>query len=260
MLKCSLKQRLETLYAKYNAPEHIHPDPLEFVVQFPDKGNREIAGLFAACLAYGRVRTILKSVATVLAPMEGRPREFILTHGPEDFDTIYRQFSHRFTKGGDISALARGVREVLMAHGSLERCFQNHDPTDADTILPALKGFTDELRRNAGHSLSFLLPDPEKGSALKRLNLFLRWMVRHDRVDPGGWDTISPGKLLVPLDTHIHAFALRQGLTRRKHADLMATLEVTEKFKVLTPQDPVKYDFALTRLGILERDPWPFEL
>ena len=254
MSRSLLKESLEALYERFNAPEHIHPDPLEFVVRFPDRRDREIVALIASSLAYGRVQTILKSVSTILAPMEERPRDFILSHTPGDFEKIYRNFVHRFTKEKDIAHLMRGIREVFKTHGSLYHCFQRHNSPDADTILLALKGFTDDLRQAAGHPLSFLLPDPEKGSALKRLNLFFRWMVRHDRVDPGGWDKISPARLLVPLDTHIYAFASRHGLTRRKSADLKTVLEITEKFKALNPEDPVKYDFALTRVGILGLD------
>ncbi|MCD6487215.1 MAG: TIGR02757 family protein, partial [Syntrophobacterales bacterium] len=95
-----------------------------------------------------------------------------------------------------------------------------------------------------------LLPSPAKGSACKRLNLFLRWMVRHDDVDPGGWDDISSSKLIIPLDTHMHRICLALGITKRKQADMKTALEITRSFQVMAPHDPVRYDFALTRLGI----------
>ncbi len=98
--------------------------------------------------------------------------------------------------------------------------------------------------------MTMLLPSPGKGSACKRLNLFLRWMVRSDDVDPGGWSGVDAGKLIVPLDTHMHRMGLEVGLTRRKQADMQAALEVTRAFRTIAPEDPVRYDFALTRLGI----------
>lgn len=249
-----LKESLEALYERFNDPSHIHPDPLEFVVMFPDTRDREIVALLAACLAYGRVQTILKSVSAILTSIDGTPYDFVISQSPSEFGKIYRNFTHRFTKGRDIAHLMQGIKGILETHGSLYRCFLYHDRPEAETILPPLTGFVEELRRAAGAALPFLLPDPEKGSALKRQNLFLRWMVRKDRVDPGGWDEVAPTKLLYPLDTHIYTFALRAGLTRRKSADLKTALEITEKFRKLNPQDPVKYDFALTRVGILKLD------
>ncbi len=251
MSSSRLKESLEDLYQQFNNPSRIHPDPLEFVVTYQNVKDREIVALIAACLAYGRVQAILKSVSSLLAPMEGRPRNFLASHTPGDFTEIYRNFVHRFTKGRDVARLLSGMKNVIEIHGSLYRCFLRHDRPEAQTILPGLTGFVGELRRAAGAPLPFLLPDPEKGSALKRLNLFLRWMVRRDRVDPGGWNAISPTRLLYPLDTHIYAFARRVGFTRRKSADLKATLEISARFRKLNPKDPVKYDFALARVGIL---------
>ncbi len=258
MSSSRLRESLDVLYHRFNDPSQIHPDPLEFVVTYRDMKDREIVALLAACLAYGRVQTILKSVSSLLAPMEGRPRNFFASQTPGDFTEIYRSFVHRFTKGRDMARLLSGMKNVIEIHGSLYRCFLCHDRPEAQTILPGLTGFVGELRRAAGHSLPFLLPDPGKGSALKRLNLFLRWMVRNDRIDPGGWDAVSPARLLYPLDTHIYAFARRVGFTRRKSADLKAVLEITARFRKLNPMDPVKYDFALARVGILGFDnPFP---
>ncbi len=260
MPSLSRKAAFEALYTRFNDPAWIHPDPLEFVVHYLRLHDREIVALVAACLAYGRVQTILKSVSTVLAPMEGRPRDFIDTHAAGDFAKIYHGFVHRFTKGSQIARLMIGIKKVLESHGSLYDCFLHRDTPGAETILPALEGFVHELEGAAGCPFPFLLPDPAKGSALKRLNLFLRWMVRRDRIDPGGWDAVSPARLIYPLDTHIHAAARSLGFTRRKSADLKTALEITGRFRAVNPDDPVKYDFALARVGILKVDSKSYDI
>jgi uncharacterized protein (TIGR02757 family) len=136
----------------------------------------------------------------------------------------------------------------LRDHGSLEACFLAHEPIDAETTLPGLTGFTRELRR--GREPDSLLSAPEKGSACKRLHLYLRWMARRDDVDPGCWTRLRPELLVVPLDTHMHRAARALRLTRRKQPNLAAALDVTAAFRRMNPTDPLKYDFALTRLGI----------
>ncbi len=248
----SLHKTLESLYTRFNDPAFIHPDPLEHVVRFSDRKDQEIVGLIAACLAYGRVQTIQRSVATVLAPMESSPHAFILSHSYRDFQALYGngRFVHRFTRGEELACFLSAIQQVLREFGSLKACFLACDRPGDPTYLHALNGFVTFLRNAVQPPPSSLLPDPAKGSAMKRLHLFLRWMVRHDRVDPGTWLNLSPARLLVPLDTHMHAFGKTYGLTRRKSADLKAALEITMVFRELHPPDPVKYDFALTRLGI----------
>jgi len=250
----SLKESLEALYRQFNTPARIHPDPLELVRRYPDSRDREIAGLTAACLAYGRVQTILKSVASVLAPMGESPRDFIISHTLKDFMEIYSGFVHRFTRGEEVAYFLKAMRQALLNHGTLKDCFLAYYRPGDPNLHSALTGFILALRSGVSQPPFSLLSDPRKGSAMKRLNLFLRWMVRHDRVDPGGWDEIPTGKLIFPLDTHIHAFGLRYNLTKKKNANLKAALEITEAFKALSPRDPVKYDFAISHLGILGFD------
>jgi uncharacterized protein (TIGR02757 family) len=244
------RETLEQLYVQYNRREYIHPDPLEFVHLYPAPLDREVVGMLASALAYGRVRQILKSVSEVLHRMGESPSEFVLTQSQNRTQKILKDFRHRFTGGDQLAALLGGIKRVIERYGSLEACFVAHcEPQDA-TILPALTAFVRELRANAPDDMTMLLPSPGKGSACKRLNLFLRWMVRSDDVDPGGWSGVEAGKLIVPLDTHMHRMGLEAGLTRRKQADMQAALEVTRAFRTIAPEDPVRYDFALTRLGI----------
>lgn len=250
MGKDSLKARCEALYAQYNHPGLIHPDPLEIVRAFPAKADREIAALIASSLAYGRVRIILKSTQTVLRHMNPSLKTFVMTGSYPQFKSIFKGFRHRFTSAEDIAALMAGIQHALQAYGSLEACFTAHDVPAAPTILPGLQGLLHTLRNTTGQIPASLLPDPEKGSAMKRANLFMRWMVRHDAVDPGGWDGVSPARLIIPLDTHIFRVSRALGLTERKAADLKTALEITRALRDICPEDPIRYDFALSRPGI----------
>ncbi|MDR2176206.1 MAG: TIGR02757 family protein [Synergistaceae bacterium] len=255
---------LEGLYLVYNRRELVNPDPLAFLYEYDDPLDREIAGLVASCLAYGRVAQILKSVGKVLSPLGRRPHRFLLRGRlPEG---LFGDFRHRFTTGKQVRELLIRVSEVLRSHGSLE-AFMKQCARDGD-FLEALNLFSRELspskesfpseeaplregRSARGSAGGFsLLAAPENGSACKRLALYLKWMVRRDEVDPGGWTVFSPRDLLVPTDTHMHGIALRLGLTARKQADLKTALEITRAFARFCPEDPARYDFALTRFGI----------
>lgn len=244
------RDTLEGLYASYNRREFIHPDPLEFVLEYADPLDREVVGMVASSLAYGRVMQILKSVAEVLKVMGGAPSMFVSEHSLKGLQEVFKDFRHRFTTGDQVAGLLFGIRQIVGRHGSLQACFMRHGKKDSDSVLPALTAFVGELRAEIPCKMDMLLPSPEKGSASKRLNLFLRWMVRADEVDPGGWYGVPPSLLIVPLDTHMHRIGLEAGLTRRRQGDLRTALEVTRAFRRIVPEDPVRYDFALTRLGI----------
>ena len=241
---------MEKLYSVYNDRAYVHPDPLETIYQFDDLGDREIAGLIAACLAYGRVRQILKSVSFALEAITPKPFDQIKAASPKSLKKHFANFKHRFADGENISSLILGIKGVVAKHGSLYHCFLNGLKPKDETVIPALDFFVKELTKNGGADAGHLIPWPEKGSACKRLNLFLRWMVRKDRVDPGGWAEIPTSMLVIPLDTHMHRISIAMGLTHRRQASMRTALEITAAFKTISPDDPVKYDFALTRLGI----------
>lgn len=243
------RKQLDDLYARYNRREFVHPDPLEFLYNYRGPGDREVVGLIASSLAYGRVAQILKSVSLVLHRMES-PWEYVMHASADDLRNRFADFRHRFATGEELSAMLLGAKRVIERYGSMQDCFLSGLRDDDETILPALSAFAKEVINEAGGGCGHLLPSPESGSACKRLNLFLRWMVRRDDVDPGGWDGVPKSKLLIPLDTHMHRIGLSLGLTRRKQADMRTALEITEGFRRVAPEDPVRYDFALTRLGI----------
>ena len=143
-----------------------------------------------------------------------------------------------------------GINRTIERYGSIYSCFLSGLNHDDKTILPAVSFLVKELRTPHNGGCNTLLPLPEKGSACKRLNLFLRWMVRADQVDPGGWHRVNPNQLIVPLDTHMHRICTRLNMTSRKNADMCTALEITRVFGKMESTDPVRYDFALTRLGI----------
>ena len=251
MNKIRLAKLLDDIYAHYNKRSLVSPDPLQFLYEYETPADREIVALVAASLAYGRVGQILKSVEKVLREMNPSPAEFISRSAPMEFDETFSVFKHRFTTGVDLAALMKGIKTCVEEFGSLERAFlDGYSDNDAD-VAPALANFADKLCRFHTDAKSYLVPSPIRGSACKRPLLFLRWMIRRDDVDPGGWTRIPPSKLIVPLDTHMHSIAIRLGLAAKQgSANLKRARAITAKFAELAPDDPVKYDFALTRFGI----------
>jgi uncharacterized protein (TIGR02757 family) len=248
-------QALEALYRHYNHFDHIHPDPLEFVYLFDKKLDRELIAFIASALAYGRVRQILASVQSVLDALGPSPSSFLLENRHADIRKAFRLFKHRFTTGETLSNLLIALRELTLEYGSLESCFLTGFSEHDRNILPALTGLVKKLEQACGRTMQMFLPSPDGGSACKRLNLFLRWMVRSDNVDPGIWQSVPASHLIVPLDTHMHRIATAMGLTSRKQADIRCAIEITEAFSSIRPDDPVRYDFGLTRLGIKPKTP-----
>jgi uncharacterized protein (TIGR02757 family) len=249
VLPTTYKKQLGELYQRCNRREFVHPDPLEFLYRYSDIRDREIVGLVASSLAYGNVRQILKSVQTVLDRMH-RPYEYLLATSQTELVGEFRDFKHRFTTGLELATMLWGVKRVLKHYGSLNACFSAGLESRHENVIPALSNFVKELSKVFDERPRSLLPSPDLGSACKRLHLFLRWMVRTDDVDPGGWDDVPRSRLLVPVDIHMHRIALALGFTGRKQANLRTALEITAAFRTIQPEDPVRYDFCLTRLGI----------
>jgi uncharacterized protein (TIGR02757 family) len=240
------RAKLEQLYRTYNRRKYVHPDPLEFLYAYPDVRDREIVGLVASCLAYGRVAQILRSVKAVLDLLGAHPAKFVISARPAVMARKLAGFKHRFTTGGEVACLLGGVRRIVSGYGSLNACFAAGIGKGDSSLLPALDRFSREM----GCVKSYLVPSPADGSACKRLNLFLRWMVRSDAVDPGGWRGVDKRLLIVPLDTHMAKIGRMLGLTSGKSANIGMALDITAAFREVAPDDPVRYDFALTRFGI----------
>jgi len=254
-----MKKKLDCLYSQYNQRKYVHPDPLEFLYHYDDIRDREIVGLIASSLAYGKVVQILKSVSFVLNIMDNRPYEYLRSTSDGEIICHFDSFVHRFARGTHLSALLIGIKHMIADYGTLHDCFMKGYSASDENIVSALTFFSEKVIEVSGECRSLnhpfnhpghLMPCPEKGSACKRLNLYLRWMIRCDDVDPGGWQGIPASKLIIPLDTHMFRIAGQLGLTSRKQANLKAAIEITNGYKKWSPKDPVRYDFALTRFGI----------
>ena len=242
-------ESLEKLYARFNHRRFVHPDPLEFLYDYGEPEDQEIVALIASSLAYGRVQQILKSVSRVLDTV-GEPSHYVERTSRSEMRHDFLDFKHRFTTGDDMAELLFGVGRVVREHGSLGRCLAGGISPGDESVERGLSHFAQELTSHSSHGYTSLIPNPEKGSACKRLNLMLRWLVRKDEVDPGGWEFIDKSKLIIPLDVHMHRIALEHGLTARKNANMRAALEITKGYAKFSPEDPTRYDFALTRPGI----------
>jgi uncharacterized protein (TIGR02757 family) len=237
---------LETLYKELNRREYVEPDPLQFVYGYDSPADREVVAMVSACMAFGSVYQIIASVEEVLRRI-GAPARFVREAAAPDILALFGDFRYRFVGSAELAGLFSGMRRALQQFGSLGACFRaGFEPDDPD-VSGALVRYMTVLRQGSNN---YLLPAPERGSACKRLHLFLRWMIRCDGVDPGGWSGVPAAKLLTPMDTHMHRIALALGLTKRRQADLRAAQETTAAFRRFAPEDPVRYDFALTRLGI----------
>ncbi len=258
-LQINIKEALEQLHGKYNHRTFIEPDPLQFVYRYTDPADMEIVGFLSAGLAYGRVEQIEKSLTQLFGHMGKSPHAFVWDFGKAERRRL-KDFKHRFTTGQDIADLLELLQSVLSEFGSVETFFtRGYDLNDKNTIA-ALSRFCDSLLNiyaethngSVTKGLSYLLPKPAAGSACKRLNLFLRWMVRKDDVDPGLWTSIDKSKLLVPVDVHMARLSGILGFHNGKTASLSTAVKITYRFTEIEPADPVKYDFALSRIGILK--------
>jgi len=258
-LTAQIKDCLETLYARYNRREFIGSDPLQFVYEYPSPADMEVVAFLAADLAYGRVQQIQKSLADLLGRMGKSPYAFVRDFGKAEGE-ILTDFKHRFTTGRDISDLLWLLRNVFEQSGSIEKHFLLGYSEDDENIILALSKFCDSLQEKyagfhngrASRGLNYLLASPTGGSACKRLNLFLRWMVRDDDIDLGLWKSVDKAKLIVPVDVHMARLCRILSFHNGKTVSLSTALKITKKFTKIEPADPVKYDFALTRVGIIE--------
>ncbi len=246
----NIKNSLDKLYRKYNKKEYVHPDPLEFLYNYRYIRDREIAGFIASSLAYGRVAQILNSVSGVLDKMGSSPYAFLSNSTLSSLGKTCGGFKHRFAGDENLTAMLTGLKQVLDEYGSLYACFLKGVGQKDETVLKGLEFFTGKIISGCCGKPGHLIPLVTKGSACKRLNLYLRWMVRKDDVDPGGWEKIPTSMLIIPLDVHMHRISRLIGFTDRKQADMITALEITSCFRKIAPEDPVKYDFALTRFGI----------
>ena len=257
--RTAIKSVLDKLYNKYNHRDLIKPDPLQFVYRYDNPPDKEIVALLAADLAYGRVEQIQKSLTNLFGRMGESPYEFVRGFGKIERKKL-NGFKHRFNTDQDISDLLILLKKVLNQYTSIEEFFIKGCNPDDINIIPSLSKFCKSLlnmyaaehKGKQSRGLKYLLVDPANGSACKRLNLFLRWMVRNDDVDTGLWKSIDKAKLIVPIDVHMGRLCRILGFHNQKAVSLTTAIQITECFAEIEPADPVKYDFALSRIGIVE--------
>jgi uncharacterized protein (TIGR02757 family) len=252
----SIKDFLNRKVDEYNQPSFIKDDPVLVPHLFTKQQDIEIAGFFAALFAWGNRTTIIQKAKALMQLMDMAPHDFILTHKETDLKKLL-SFKHRTFTTTDLLYFIHFLRFHYSNHQSLETAFtQGFQATDP-TVEAGLNNFhhyffslDDFPARTRKHIAS-----PEKGSTCKRLNMFLRWMVRKDKkaVDFGIWENISPSQLVCPIDLHVARVARRFNLLTRKQTDWQAALQLTEYLRTLDKNDPVKYDFALFGLGVIEK-------
>jgi uncharacterized protein (TIGR02757 family) len=256
-----LRTELDRHYAAFNRAESA-TDPIDLVRPFQDPADREVAGFCAAALAFGRVGSVLASVRSLFDVMGPRPSEFVRRFEPSRDAPAFDALVHRWTRGRDLAALVLILQAMLAKSGSLESFFlEGFDPAHVD-VGPALDAFARrareiDLRPVYGRRLParpgvyYFFPCPSAGSGCKRLNLFLRWMVRRDQVDLGVWTRVPAAALVVPLDTHVIRLGRCLGLTRYASPGWRMAKAITESLRAIDPIDPVKYDFSLCHLGMM---------
>ena len=255
-----LKPELDRLAALYEDARFIEDDPISVPHAFDDPADREVIGLFAAILAWGRRATILNKMADLAERMRLRPARFVL-----DFDLLrdgprLDGFKHRTFTGGDAVALVLALQAALRQHGSIEALAASHLPAGAADAGPAIQGISETLMTSVPGTprrLQKHLARPAAGSAAKRLAMYLRWMVRPGPVDFGQWTAIRPDQLVLPLDVHTGRQARRLGLLQRTQDDWRAVRQLTDACTLLDPADPCRYDFALFGLGAYGPDGFP---
>lgn len=255
-----LKSALDRLYDDFDHAGRLS-DPVERVRPFVQPADREIVGFLAAGLAFGRVASILASIDAVLGALGPEPAAFVRDFQPARDARRFSAFVHRWTDGRDLAGVIAILAHMLRTAGSLERFFLDGDDPSSPDITGGLDAFSRRAREvdlravygSAGGSPGAhrFFARPSAGSACKRLNLFLRWMVRHDAVDLGVWTRVSPSRLVVPLDVHVIRVSRCLGLTRYASPGWRMAADITSSLRVFDPDDPVRYDFALCHVGML---------
>ena len=252
MTQNELYEFLEQKVLQYNTPQFIESDPIQIPHLFTLKEDIEIAGFLTATISWGNRKMIIQNAHRMMQLLGNTPYDFVMSHTETDLERL-ENFVHRTFNGSDLSTFIRGLKHIYQNHGGLEAVFNTHQESDnLQKSIHELKKIFFEIvhqSRTQKH-----VSDPLNNSAAKRINMYLRWMVRQDNagVDLGIWQSISPSKLSCPLDVHSGNVARKLGLLERKQNDGKALSELDTNLRKLDKNDPVKYDFALFGLGVFE--------
>lgn len=253
MKKAVLKQFLDEKVVQYNHPSFLESDPIQIPHNFIKKEDIEISAFLTSTIAWGNRKSIITNAQKLMSLLDDAPHDFIINHQKNDL-ARFDAFVHRTFNGDDAAYFMKSLQNIYKNHGGLEAVFNAH--IQNNSMQPAISGFKNVFfdiphpKRTTKH-----VSDPLKGSAAKRINMFLRWMVRDGStgVDFGIWKSISPASLSCPLDVHSGNVARKLKLLKRPQNDAKALLELDSNLRELDPLDPVKYDFALFGLGVFEK-------
>ncbi|MEQ9089995.1 MAG: TIGR02757 family protein [Balneola sp.] len=251
----ALKPKLDALVDQIEQPDFIDNDPIQFMYAFEDKNDKELAGFFAAIMAWGRRDIVINKVDDLLKRMDYKPTDFILNFSESDVAKL-EGFKHRTFKPIDIYWLVKTLQSILEEHQIFEAfwemCYQKAQNQNRELIALFHEEFfsiySEVPQRTHKH-----ISNPEKNSSAKRLNMYLRWCIRSGPVDLGTMDFMNPSELKIPLDVHVARQARALGILKRKQNDWKAVQELTDKLLLLDPIDPAKYDFALFGMGVLDQ-------
>lgn len=252
----NLKQKLEYHYKVFDKTK-LEPDPLQFLHLFKAEEDIEIVGFISSIFAYGNVKQIENTMLKFIKIFNGKPYSFVKNFNHKKDAKLLSGIKHRFYSEQDVLSLFIVLNKEIKKFGSVRYIFLKgylfSDPDVKNGINNFSKHFLSSFSKDFGNisdGIKFMFPSPEKGSACKRMNLFLRWMVRKDELDFGLWKEISADKLLIPVDTHIARICKSLRLTKRKNVSWQMAEEITYNLKKFDPYDPVKFDFAICHIGI----------
>lgn len=258
-MKNNLKRKLDYHYQYFDYSQ-ISPDPLEFLHRYKDPRDIEIAGIISSVFAYGNMKQIISILEKIHKVMKAKPYEFVSKYKFERDAKLFDGIKHRFYSSNDISLLFNGLNKIYKNYGSLKYLFLLYHFENEKSLKESVHFFSQNLislaagNKKPSKGLIFMFPDPMKGSACKRMNLFLRWMVRKDELDFGLWNEIKPSQLVIPVDTHIGKICKQLKLTKQKNISWQMAEDITENLKKFDADDPVKYDFAICHIGIRKLD------
>ena len=254
----NLKQKLDYHYLAFDKSQ-ISPDPLELLHLFNDGLDIEVMGIIASVFAYGNVKQILNAMNKILTIVENKPYEFISSFNTKNLKLKLKNLKHRFYSDEDIITLFSLLCSIYKEFGSLENLFMTTYFSGDENIKNSLSAFSNYFIKrakeetgngNINRGVKFMFPSPDSGSACKRMNLFLRWMVRKDELDFGLWNKIPTTKLIIPVDTHVARVCKTLKLTSKSIVNWSMAEEITANLKKFDRSDPVKYDFAICHIGM----------
>ena len=255
------RERLDDLYRTF---DHVNSasDPVHIVRRYPRPDDREVVGFCAAALAFGRVASVLQSIESLLRVMGSQPAAFVRHFDAARDRVPLDPLVHRWIRDRDLAGLLLILQRMLREAGSIEAFFSAGDDPSQPDLSTALDSFSQRaletdlrpvygVHRPKRLGVCYFFPRPSAGSACKRLNLFLRWMVRHDAIDLGVWKTITPARLVVPLDTHVIRLSRCLRLTRYASPGWKMAADITASLRAIDPEDPIRYDFSLCHVGMM---------